>query len=262
MIKTSRATERRAIEAYKNGLATRAAARLAGVSPATFHRILTRNAVKRDRTTGPRNKIPVDETYFDTIDNEQKAYWLGFIAADGCVRQNQAGGWEFFLRLSTRDGQHVRQLVRDLRSRHRVVTARRACTVRIVRKQFVACLMKSGITPNKARTLSFPQWLAADLVPHFVRGYFDGDGSCGLHRGNLVITFTSCSKKFLEAIELVLRIQCDLRPRKAKPVSRAKAFRLVYDGSRMAKRIHQFLYQGGTRLLARKKAVFDRKLAA
>ena len=30
-------------------------------------------------------KHNLNKDYFKNIDNEEKAYWLGFIAADGCI---------------------------------------------------------------------------------------------------------------------------------------------------------------------------------
>lgn len=44
----------------------------------------------------------VNQDYFATIDTEEKAYWLGFIAADGCV--SRAGkGFRFQMGLAARD---------------------------------------------------------------------------------------------------------------------------------------------------------------
>lgn len=45
----------------------------------------------------------------------------------------------------------------------------------------VSDLEKWGCVENKTFKLKFPEFLDKDLIPHFVRGYFDGDGSVFLY---------------------------------------------------------------------------------
>ena len=40
-------------------------------------------------TNARRRKFSLNESYFETIDSEEKAYWLGFILADGCLKGHQ-----------------------------------------------------------------------------------------------------------------------------------------------------------------------------
>ena len=44
-------------------------------------------------------------------------------------------------------------------------------------KHIAMKLADYGMIPNKSLVLQFPKWLDKKLVPHFLRGYFDGDGS-------------------------------------------------------------------------------------
>ena len=43
-------------------------------------------------------------------------------------------------------------------------------------KKIFKDLIKLGVTPRKSLTLKFPTFLNEDLMRHFIRGYFDGDG--------------------------------------------------------------------------------------
>jgi len=54
-------------------------------------------------------------------------------------------------------------------------------------------LSKCGVVKNKSLILSYPEWLPTELQSHFVRGYFDGDGSISFSKsiGSVDITFTS-----------------------------------------------------------------------
>ena len=45
-----------------------------------------RNRIDNIRKIAIRNKkFKVNDDYFEIIDTEEKAYWLGFLYADGCV---------------------------------------------------------------------------------------------------------------------------------------------------------------------------------
>jgi len=48
-----------------------------------------------------------DRTYFDTIQTEPQAYWLGFLLADGCLFRN---GKQVAVLLGIRDRSHLGQL--------------------------------------------------------------------------------------------------------------------------------------------------------
>ena len=51
-----------------------------------------------------QNKSKFDECVFDSIDNEEKAYWLGFIFADGCISSRDNA---FELSLKGEDIEHL-----------------------------------------------------------------------------------------------------------------------------------------------------------
>jgi len=51
------------------------------VSRAVITRWVTKHGLKRRRW----NSYALDVSYFNEIDTQDKAYWLGFIVADGCV---------------------------------------------------------------------------------------------------------------------------------------------------------------------------------
>lgn len=49
-------------------------------------------------------------------------------------------------------------------------------------KHMCESLEKWGLTQNKTFTITFPDFLKEDLISHFVRGYFDGDGCACISR--------------------------------------------------------------------------------
>src|ERR1035437_7590666 len=61
-----------------------------------------------------KRKYSFDEKYFEDIDTQIKSYWLGFLFADGCVREranrntNLPSSWSLILYLKSDDSEHVK----------------------------------------------------------------------------------------------------------------------------------------------------------
>lgn len=129
---------------------------------------------------------------FDEIDTEESAYWLGFLYADGSVTYKTDGQKRYVLDLTLqiRDREHLERFKSFLNCTNEVKEKLvrlgdktfQACRLAIYSKRLVEALIKHGCTPNKSLTLRFPS-LPDSLIPHFIRGYFDGDGG---HDGKTV----------------------------------------------------------------------------
>lgn len=50
-------------------------------------------------------KYSLDESFFAKIDNEEKAYWIGFLSGDGAITENK-------VRLSIKDTSHLKNAVK------------------------------------------------------------------------------------------------------------------------------------------------------
>lgn len=126
-------------------------------------------------------KIQFDETVFDTIDTDEKAYWLGFFSADGyiCKRYNTVG-----IALSDKDADHVKKFAKFLGCPENVkfkkVGSYGKCTCEIGNAHLKRTLMNYGFTSTKSYDLTFPNiniFKDPKLINAFIRGNFDGDGS-------------------------------------------------------------------------------------
>lgn len=114
---------------------------------------------------------------FETIDTEEKAYWLGFLYADGCVGNKEA---KIELGLAEKDLKHIEKF-RDFIGINNKICYRE--TSKSYRYSFrsQSCkedLIKQGCVPKKSLILTFPtpEQVPEHLIRHFLRGYFDGDG--------------------------------------------------------------------------------------
>lgn len=150
-----------------------------------------------------QNICRLDETIFDIIDTEEKAYWLGFIFADGCVYRNED---RFRINLSIKDRNHLEKFAAFLKFKgvigintvNRDEKTFKLCYVSFRNKHICDRLKQYGCTSNKSLTLKFPDisiFKTNNLVIDFIRGYFDGDGSLGLCK-----TSTKSKKEFLSLL--------------------------------------------------------------
>jgi intein-encoded DNA endonuclease-like protein len=79
------------------------------------------------------------------------------------------------------------------------------CTIRVYSKKIINDLVNIGLTPNKSLTVKFPK-IEKEFLHHFIRGYFDGNGSISIDKTkNLVrVKFTSGSNDFIVALQNIL----------------------------------------------------------
>jgi hypothetical protein len=158
-----------------------------------------RGVVMRDRSEAKR-KYAVAHTAFLTVYDEETAYWLGFLFADGCVSSNPRTP-TLTLSLKEADSGHLRAFLRFLDSNYPMPQSQRQRAVRttIRSAQIVADLTGLGCTPRKTLHLSWPP-IHEDLAIPFIRGYFDDDGSAYRGRGSPTLCFVG-NLTFLNEIQ-------------------------------------------------------------
>lgn len=145
--------------------------------------------------SGSKNDRAYAARIFDLIDTEQKAYWLGLFYADGHVSSNDN---TISLALKESDKNHVERF-RDFV--HMNENAIQKKIRKLDGKEYVSysfsfankathdALVRLGCPSRKTFILKFPDEsiVPKHLMRHFVRGYYDGDGSC-THGGSSKIS--------------------------------------------------------------------------
>ena len=150
------------------------------------------NLLIKDIARPNGKQVTLFHDYFKEIDSEHKAYWLGFIYADGCVKKDKGkgenGGWNLSMDLKISDKYILEELCRDLGSdkspREYKGTEYRGkfkpkhnAKVEFYSKELCQDLIKWGAVPNKTHLLKDLPNIPKHLMCHFIRGYFDGDGT-------------------------------------------------------------------------------------
>ena len=240
---------------YQNGESSEALARIYGISGVAVRALLKRRGIERRSRELAARKYTCDHGFFSSINSEEKAYWLGFIAADGYIHENWLG-----VSLSAVDRDHLVLLARSLRSSHPLWDyTQKGYTysrLMIYSTELTDDLKSLGITPRKTFTLQWPA-LSAAMLRHFARGYVDGDGcftidSRARNNANVYFSVTS-NKPFLLGMQAYLMKHCALRQTALfQRHNDSPIYSLRYAGRLQVRRIVDFLYYDATFYLPRK----------
>jgi intein/homing endonuclease len=157
--------------------------------------------VHTNRRQMPR-KYNFDTNYFNNIDNHQKAYWLGFIFAEGNIYKNTLA-----IKLHNDDKYVLDRFKNDLSSQHIVkkVKNKNAHVLKIHAKHIVNQMNNLGIYPNKSGIIEFPPNLNQEFYSSFILGYYDGDGWISKRNNSYLVGFCSASKNFINSLQKILK---------------------------------------------------------
>lgn len=229
-----------------------------------------------DNTKGRRDnrRYKKNDNYFNKIDTEEKAYWLGFLYADGCVYQprridrgdNQSPC--ISLALQKQDQNHLQKFLNCLCDTQPISLTDNYASVQIYSKQLVEDLQKNGCHIRKTYNLIMPE-LRPELVRHFIRGYFDGDG-CISHNINPIklskvrvslvgfIEFLSSIKKVLDE-QHIQYFEHKIPPKKcSNKINPENYFCSIDIYSKLdKKKFLDFLYKDATIYLDRKYLLYQ-----
>ena len=209
--------------------------------------------------------------FFKVIDTEPKAYWLGFLIADGYVYTDTRGGAgrskRVELGLGEKDRYQIEKFKRDLNI-HNVTSKKKiklkgkehyAYITRVYSSELVGHLEDKGCIQNKSLVAEFP---STEIVPkemqrHFMRGYFDGDGGVYSYdySGNMNYSAGLVgTEHILLGFQKILNEEADLGI--TKITHKGKAFQIKYAGKLTMMKLYEFLYKDNSICLERKRNVF------
>ena len=152
----------------------------------------------------------LDVHYFDNIDTEEKAYFLGFIFADGSISND-----EFFLDINEKDIEILLRIREEIHSNCKITTRKKGNSmmsrIAIKNKVFCSSLSQYGIIENKTKMTSH---LPVEKIPKifykdFLRGLIDGDGwviktKQNLYKIGYVTQYYSTALDFVEMLNSLL----------------------------------------------------------
>lgn len=152
-------------------------------------------------------KYDVDETFFEKIDNQNKAYMLGFFYTDG-----NNGGNHIKIQLQKEDSYILERFAElmgytgplsQIPPPKKFPHRKSQVEFRVTRTKLADQLTKLGCMPAKSLIIKFPssKIVPNHLLSHFVRGYFDGDGSVSFQKNRVQSMSITSTDTFLNDLQ-------------------------------------------------------------
>lgn len=200
-------------------------------------------------------KYKLEDNYFENINTEAKAYYLGLLVADGCVRENGITT----ISLQEKDVDILYSFKEELKYTGPILYINtpnpKHSNVRNLSfssKKISKDLIGYGLIQNKTYSTYFPN-IPKEFWPHFIRGVFDGDG-CICYTGGKYYFNIAGNDILVKRIQEILMQECNLsetnirHPKKNSPTVSI----MLYSGNRQLKRIREYLYRDAHFYIQRK----------
>jgi hypothetical protein len=254
------------VSEYKDGTSIPKLYKKYGINTRKISQLLKENGVE----IRGRRKFFYNEKFFEDINSKIRAYWLGFLFADGCVRDIKKG-YTLKIKLSQIDEDHlinfnrhienyageIRTEISKFKGENGKEYQSTGKVLLINSKKMVKDLVRQGCYQNKTNIIEFPN-IDSGLIPSFILGYFDGDGCITQKKVKnklyYSVTFTSGSENFLD------RIKKELTNIGIKSISKynyTTFYRLQISNKIDLLKLKTYLYEDNEYCLNRKKIKFD-----
>jgi len=189
-------------------------------------------------------------------DRIKTLYWLGFIAADGCVLKNRN---MLSINLSTKDQTQLEQLKLDINSTAKLYTFEnkqskynskwnnsRVCSIHLQSEILINDLNAFGITNNKTHSLNFPNIiLNHPEIYAFCLGYFDGDGCAYITRKGQLFFDLCGTESFLNTFKKIIIDNCSMPEKQSNKLQHGtNIYHLRFNGNNVCSKIFRWMYQG------------------
>jgi hypothetical protein len=202
-------------------------------------------------------KYKLNENFFEAIDSEEKAYFLGFLFADGYVNEKFN---VVDLTIHHKDKEILDKFIENIYPEGRPLMIVKKDYLRLVinSSRFINDLVSYGCIQAKTFKLKFPT-IPEIFQRDFIRGYFDGDGSiCVGKDGTLNLSIVG-TINFLNGMKLILAEKCMLNDtiyddRHPERQNNIRALR--FGGNILINRIYHYMYDNSTIYLLRKRKIF------
>lgn len=226
------------------------------VSLWTILRLLKRKKIKIKNPSDCHKKYEINDNYFNKINSEDKAYFLGLLFADGYndTKNNVAS-----ITLQSIDVDILNIFNYKLNSNKPLRNDRNYLRLVIENKKISNDLNKLGCVQAKTHKLKYPK-LKLKYMRHFIRGYFDGDGCITWSKNKLIPQFSIVGNEpFLIEIQNILIKNLGLS--KTKFIKRHKErdnniTSLVYGSYGNCIKLYHYLYDDSNYFFDRKKNKF------
>lgn len=236
------------VKLYNDGLLVLDIAKKYKVSKNTIYRTLERAGCNRKI-----RKYNIDETVFDTLDNEHAAYWLGFIYADGYIPIDRN---YLSVGLQVKDEDHLHKLKEFLNTNApiRYYKQNNYIQARLSVSSFRLCeeLRGLGIIVGRNNFTLSAKFLTRDTQRHFIRGLVDGDGWVSKNNKSPLVGVVG-QHDILDWINSIVHDELSLDIQEKEKVGKNNIVQSIsFRGRLQAVKLASWLYDGASIFMPRK----------
>lgn len=183
----------------------------------------------------------VNKDFFKKWSNEM-AYALGFIYADGHVNHKLD-----YFSIAQKEREILDKLKKLMKAEQNIThyDHQDIYFLSIGNKEMVGDLVKLGVIPKKSLVVKFPT-MSSEYVSHFIRGYFDGDGSICKSGNCWRASFTTGSGEFINSVKDNLEKLVLVSIQKIYKHQTANAYNLYYHSKDDLNKLFHFFYDNYT----------------
>lgn len=244
------------------GMSLAATAEAHHTSQHKVKQLLNKRGVPVRRWRSEEESFKYNVSFFDNINTEEKAYFLGLMFADGHVSKDSHS---ISIDIKNTDGHILTAFSRAICKGKDLSRTGDLNGIKDYRRRFNVnsrsireALIRHGCTPQKSLTLTFPD-LSGDMTSHFIRGYFDGDGCFSTSQGRNPssplrgVWKVVSSIQFCQSLAWNILKECRSFTLIRYPSKNRKVGSLQYTRNVTIKALYRYLYDNATLYLARKR---------
>lgn len=206
-------------------------------------------------------KYEINEDFFDEINTQEKAYFLGILFADGYNNYDKNN-----VRLSLQEGDI--QILNDLKAllyknndkplgRSKKENCNDLLYLDLTNKHISNKLKELGMIQNKTFFITFPE-IPRNLYNHFIRGYMDGDGC--INHYLLKGKYFKCQLRMLGTLEFLQKVQSIINENNSTTGSirkRGNIYELAYSSMNQVIKACNYIYKDSNIQLQRKYIKYE-----
>lgn len=208
---------------------------------------------------GTLNKYELNHDYFENINTEDKAYFLGFIVADGCI--NSKTSQVSIIQKETDILYKFKECIEFEGNIFTKSDKSKCSSLTVSSTKMKSDLHNLGIYPAKTMIVKYPN-IPKELENHFMRGVFDGDGCISIRKpgkrdkaGRGQVNICSGSKDFIEEYVNILEKYGITRNKVRCP--RGTYYVIDWGSFTDIEKFYEYFYRDATVYLERKKIKFE-----
>lgn len=250
-------TKEELIKLYEEYRSAYKIAEIYNVNHKTVYGLMKHYGIKTTTGSQGARTNNLNHDFFKEIDTPEKAYWFGFLMADGCVYKGSGGkSYRLQINLQGKDIGHLEKFQKSIGSSYKIQEKKyKEYNVAILKiNSTVMCkdLMRHGLIERKSIICQYPK----SIKHHsdFIRGYFDGDGCITYRKDFQKYKFIiTGGEDMLEEIQKVLPVKSNLYC-----IKHSDAIDLCVNKKEDILRLYKWLYEGAEVYLDRKYEKYKR----